>query len=310
MAEKDPITGAETTGHVWDDTLQEFNNPLPRWWLWAFYGTVIFAIVYWVIYPSWPIGKSYLKGIGNDITYTYIEKDTGKEVTVTTHWNTRALLQREMMSGEGALAQQAQLKKIAATSYADIAKDPEMQAFVQSFGKGIFGDYCAACHQTGGAGVMGHYPNLSDDAWLWGGDVADIENSIKNGRKGSMPAHKETLTETEITDLGHYVLSLSGESKQVDSAAKGKVLFEGKGACFACHTKEATGMKALGSANLTDQIWTIVDVKGLQTPEEKLAAVKSVIANGVQREMPAWKTRLNDRQIKVLTAYISSFSDK
>ncbi|MCK5813055.1 MAG: cytochrome-c oxidase, cbb3-type subunit III, partial [Cocleimonas sp.] len=265
MAERDPITGVETTGHVWDDTLQEFNNPLPRWWLWAFYGTVLFTVVYWTIYPSWPIGKSYLKGIGNTITY---KTDAGEEVT--THWNTRALLQYEMQNGAAALAQKAQLKKVAATSYEDMAKDAEMQAFVQSFGKGIFGDYCAGCHQTGGVGIIGEYPNLSDDAWLWGGDVADIENSIKNGRIGTMPAHKGTLSEVEITDIGNYVLSLSGESKATDSAAKGKALFEGKGACFACHTKEATGMKALGSANLADQIWTMVDVKGLESADAKL----------------------------------------
>ena len=305
MAERDPITGVETTGHVWDDTLQEFNNPLPRWWLWAFYGTVLFTVVYWTIYPSWPIGKSYLKGIGNTITY---KTDAGEEVT--THWNTRALLQYEMQNGAAALAQKAQLKKVAATSYEDMAKDAEMQAFVQSFGKGIFGDYCAGCHQTGGVGIIGEYPNLSDDAWLWGGDVADIENSIKNGRIGTMPAHKGTLTEVEITDLGHYVLSLSGESKATDSAAKGKALFEGKGACFACHTKEATGMKALGSANLADQIWTMVDVKGLESADAKLDAVKAVIANGIKRDMPAWKSRLDDTEIKVLTAYISSFSGK
>jgi cytochrome c oxidase cbb3-type subunit 3 len=304
MAERDPITGVETTGHVWDDTLQEFNNPLPRWWLWAFYGTVLFTIVYWVMYPSWPIGNSYLKGI-NTLTYT---TDAGEEVT--THWNTRALLRVEMESGATAMAQKAQLKKVAAASYGDIAKDTEMQAFVQSFGKGIFGDYCAACHQTGGVGVIGEYPNLSDDAWLWGGKVAEIEASIKNGRNGTMPAHKGTLAETEINDLGNYVLSLSGESKDTASAAKGKILFEGKGACFACHTKEATGMTALGSANLTDQIWTIADVKGLESAEDKLAAVKSVIANGVSRTMPAWKSRLDDTQIKVLTAYISSFSGK
>ena len=91
MAEKDPITGVETTGHVWDETLQEFNNPLPRWWLWAFYGTVVFTIVYWTIYPSWPIGKSYMKGVFNTITY---KTDAGEEIT--THWNTRALLQRDM----------------------------------------------------------------------------------------------------------------------------------------------------------------------------------------------------------------------
>ena len=310
MAEKDPITGVETTGHVWDETLQEFNNPLPRWWLWAFYGTFVFAIVYWVIYPSWPVGKSYLKGIGNDITYTYKDKETGKDITVTTHWNTRALLQRDMQSGASALAQQAELKKIAATSYENIAKDPKMMAFVQSFGKGVFGDYCAGCHQTGGAGVIGAYPNLSDDAWLWGGDVADIENSIKNGRNGTMPAHKDTLSETEIDALGNYVLSLSKEPSDAALAVKGKALFEGKGACFACHTKEAIGMKALGSANLVDQIWTMADVKGATSAEDKLAAVKAVISNGIKREMPAWKSRLTDTEIKVLTAYISSFSSK
>jgi cytochrome c oxidase cbb3-type subunit 3 len=305
MADRDPITGVETTGHVWDDTLQEFNNPLPRWWLWAFYGALVFSIVYWILYPSWPIGKSYLKGVGNNITYT---TDAGKEVT--THWNTRALLRVDMESGDAAMAQKAQLKKVAAASYGDIAKDPEMQAFVQSFGKGIFGDYCAACHQVGGVGVIGEYPNLSDDAWLWGGDVADIETTIKNGRNGTMPAHKGTLAEAEINNLGNYVLSLSGEPHDAAAAAEGKTLFEAKAGCFACHTKEATGMKALGSANLTDQIWTIANVKGLESAEDKLSAVKSVIANGVSRSMPAWKTRLDDTQIKVLTAYISSFSVK
>ncbi len=305
MAEKDPITGVETTGHVWDDTLQEFNNPLPRWWLWAFYGTVLFSIVYWTIYPSWPIGKSYLKGIGNTITY---KTDAGEEVT--THWNTRALLQYEMQNGDAALAQQAELKKVAATSYEDMAKDANMQAFIQSFGKGIFGDYCAACHQTGGVGVIGSYPNLSDDAWLWGGDVADIEATITNGRKGTMPAHKGTLSEEEITKLGNYVLSLSGEPHDAAAATDGKTLFEAKAGCFACHTKEATGMKALGSANLTDQIWTVADVKGSESASDKLAAVKAVISGGISREMPAWKTRLDKTQIKVLTAYISSFSGK
>ena len=305
MAEKDPITGVETTGHVWDDTLQEFNNPLPRWWLWAFYGTVIFAIVYWTIYPSWPMGKSYLKGVGNTITY---KTDAGEEVT--THWNTRALLQYEMQNGEAALAQKAELAKIAAASYEDIAKDADMQAFVQSFGKGIFGDYCAACHQTGGVGVIGSYPNLTDDAWLWGGEAADIENTIKNGHIGNMPAHKGVLSEAEITELGNYVLSLSNEPSDAALAKKGKVLFEGKGSCFACHTKEAIGMKALGSANLTDQIWTIADVKGQKSAEAELAAVKSVISNGVKRQMPAWKSRLDETQIKVLVAYISSFSSK
>ena len=97
MTEKDPITGAETTGHVWDDNIQEFNNPLPRWWLWTFYATVLFAIVYWTMYPSWPVGGTFLKGI-NTVTY---QTDAGEEVT--SHWNTRALLAREMQTGKSAL---------------------------------------------------------------------------------------------------------------------------------------------------------------------------------------------------------------
>jgi len=303
MAEKDPITGVETTGHVWDETLQEFNNPLPRWWLWAFYGTVVFTIVYWTIYPSWPIGKSYMKGVFNTITY---KTDAGEEVT--THWNTRALLQRDMQSGDVAMAQKAQLEKVKGMSYDDIAKDADTQAFVQSFGKGIFGDYCAGCHQTGGVGVIGSYPNLSDDAWLWGGTTTDIENTIRNGHLGFMPAYKETLNDTQLNEVASYVLSVSGEQADAALVAKGKDIFQGQtGGCALCHTEEATGMKEQGSANLTDQIWTMIDVKALESTEAKLSAVKSVISDGVIRNMPAWSSRLDDTQIKVLTAYINSF---
>jgi len=303
MAEKDPITGVETTGHVWDETLQEFNNPLPRWWLWAFYGTVVFALIYWTIYPSWPIGKSYMKGVFNTITY---KTDAGEEVT--THWNTRALLQREMQSGDAAMAQKAELEKVKSMSYADIAKNADTQAFVQSFGKGIFGDYCAACHQTGGVGVIGSYPNLSDDSWLWGGTTADIENTIRHGHLGFMPSFKGTLSEEQIDETANYVLSLSGEEADSALAAKGEEIFQGQtGGCHLCHTDQGSGMKEQGSANLTDQIWTIADVKHAASKEAKLNAVKSVIKNGVQRTMPAWSSRLDDTQIKVLTAYINSF---
>ena len=207
------------------------------------------------------------------------------------------------------MAQKAQLEKVKGMSYDDIAKDADTQAFVQSFGKGVFGDYCAGCHQTGGVGVMGAYPNLSDDAWLWGGTTGDIENTIREGHLGFMPAYKETLTDTQLDEVSHYVLSVSGESADATLAAKGKDIFQGQaGGCSLCHTEEATGMKEQGSANLTDQIWTIVDVKGLESADAKLAAVKSVVKDGVMREMPGWKSRLSDTEIKVLTAYINSFS--
>lgn len=294
---KDPITGVETTGHVWDDTLMEFNNPLPMWWIWTFYATVIFAIVYWVIFPSWPTGlndRGYFAGTSS-ISYV---NDAGKEVS--THWNTRALLANETQNDPNEIKRQKYLKKVAATPYDDVAKDPDMKNFALSYGKGIFGDYCAACHQSGGQGVIGHYPNLVDDAWLWGGEIADIEMSIANGRKGNMPPFAKTLSEAEITETSHYVLSLSGTDHDAASAEKGKAIFNGKGGCMACHTPTGVGMKALGSANLTDKIWTQANVPAAT---DKVAAVADVIASGIQREMPAWKTRLSADEIKVLVAY-------
>jgi cytochrome c oxidase cbb3-type subunit 3 len=167
---KDPITGVETTGHVWDDTLQEFNNPLPTWWLWAFYGTIIFSIVYFILYPSWPTGlvdKGFLKGT-KTLTFKSDSLKDGKRIIaggkeVTTHWNTRALLAVEMQTDPNELKRQKMVKKVAAMSIKDVAQDANTASFVRAYGKGIFGDYCAACHQAGGQGVIGHYPNLVDD---------------------------------------------------------------------------------------------------------------------------------------------------
>ena len=297
---KDPITGAETTGHVWDDNIMEFNNPLPRWWLWAFYGTVIFTLIYWVLYPSWPtnlVEGGYLKG-SKTITY---KSDAGKEIT--THWNTRALLAHQMQTDKLAVRQQEMVKTVAATSFDQIASDPEKSQFVLAYGNGIFGDYCAGCHQAGGQGIIGAYPNLVDDAWLWGGDATDIETSIRKGRKGNMPAHSSSLTSTETHQVAHYVLSLSGESVDSASAASGKEIYNTKG-CSGCHMPTGVGMKALGSANLTDKIWTQANVPGAKELAAKVDAVKAVISDGIQREMPAWESRLDDDEIKLLVAYI------
>lgn len=304
---KDPITGVETTGHVWDDSLMEFNNPLPMWWLWTFYATVVFAIVYWIIYPSWPSGlteKGYFTGT-SEITY---KNDAGKEVT--THWNTRALLAYEMQNDENELKRKKYLKEVAALPFEEIAKDSDKSAFVRSYSKGIFGDYCAGCHQTGGEGVIGHYPNLVDDAWLWGGDAADIQASIANGRKGNMPAFARTLSDAEITSVANFVLSLSGTEHDVTEATRGKALYNGKAGCMACHTPAGTGLKALGAANLTDKIWTQANVPAAQSAKEKVDVVKAVIKEGIRREMPAWKTRLSEDEIKVLVSYLQLLSAK
>jgi cytochrome c oxidase cbb3-type subunit 3 len=300
---KDPLTGAETTGHVWDDDLQEFNNPLPRWWVWTFYATIIFSVVYWIIYPSWPVAGTYLKGMG---TITY-QTDAGEEKT--THWNMRALLQNEMQTGTQAMKQKEYLTKVAAAPFDQIADDPDMAAFVRSYGNGIFGDNCAACHQSGGQGVVGLFPNLVDDDWLWGSQPEQITQTIVHGRNGYMPPYRETFSEEQTHQVANYVLSMSGMEADQEAAVKGEQIFNGhKGGCYQCHTSEGTGMYAQGSANLTDQIWTVANLPGADTPEAKLEAVKNVITNGIQRQMPAFSSRLSDTEIKVLVAYLKQLS--
>jgi len=311
---KDPLTGVETTGHVWDDTLMEFNNPIPGWWLWAFYGTIIFTIAYWVIYPSWPTGlsdKGYLYGTST-ITYKSDLIKDGKKIVaggeeVTTHWNTRALLAHDMQNDPNELKRQEMVKKVAATPLATVVKDPQQSAFVLAYGKGIFGDYCAGCHQAGGQGVVSHYPNLIDDAWLWGSDSADIEQTIRKGRTGNMPAHKASMTDAEIGQTANYVLSLSGETVDTVASEHGKKLFNTKG-CSGCHMPTGVGMKALGAANLTDKIWTQANVPAAVDTEAKVKVVKTIIADGFKREMPAWESRLGNDEIKVLVAYIKLLS--
>ncbi len=285
----------QTTGHAWDGDLQEFNNPLPSWWLWAFYATVIFSIVYWVLYPTWPVGKSYTKGVGNDITYTTVD---GKEVT--THWNTRALLQKDL--AEARKDQAKYIEQLKAASYSDIAKDEEKSAFAYSMAKVLFADNCAACHQGGGNGVIGPYPNLLDDAWLWGGTYEQIEQTIKNGRTGNMPAFKAQLSAAQIDNVAEYILSLSGHEVTADKAAQGEGVFSSN--CAVCHGQDAKGQVIMGSANLTDSIWTIANVPAATSLEGKKAAISNVIRNGKSRQMPAWNNRLTDTEIKILTFYV------
>ena len=285
----------QTTGHAWDGDLQEFNNPLPSWWLWAFYATVIFAVVYWVLYPTWPVGKSYTKGVGNDITFTTTD---GKEVT--THWNTRSLLLKELADARGEQAKYIEQLKTA--SYSEIAKDAEKSAFARSMAYVLFADNCAACHQAGGKGVIGPYPSLADDAWLWGGSYEQIEETIKNGRGGNMPSFKAQLSATQIDDVTEYVLGLSGHEVDAAKATQGQTVFSAN--CAVCHGQDAKGQVFMGSANLTDSIWTIANVPAATTLEAKKATITSLITNGKSRQMPAWKDRLSETEIKILTFYV------
>lgn len=287
----------QTTGHAWDGDIQEFNNPLPGWWLWTFYATVVFAIIYWVLYPAWPVGNSYTKGMMNEITYTTTD---GK--TKTTHWNTRALLMKDMQDARA--AQEKYLKDINASTYEEIRSSEEKSAFAYSMAKVLFADNCAACHQSGGNGVVGYYPNLLDDAWLWGGSFSKIQETITNGHNGAMPGFKGRLNDKQISDVAEYVLSLSGNEMNSAAVQRGKKVFTTDGGCIACHGADAKGQISMGAANLTDQIWTIADVSGADTAEAKISAVMTVVKNGKTRQMPAWKDRLSATEIKMLTYYV------
>ena len=289
----------QTTGHVWDGDLQEYNNPLPAWWVWAFYATVVFALIYWVLYPAWPLGNGFTKGMD---TITYVN-NLGQTKTVP--WNTRALLMKEM--NKAAAAQKPYFAKVMATPYAQIVHDPELSNFVLSAGRSLFLNNCAACHQSGGQGLHGLSANLTDDYWLYGGTFAKIQQTITYGRHGYMPPFRDVLSGTQIGDLANYVVSLSGQPADPAAAKTGDVLFHSEtAACYYCHGAAAKGRSVIGSANLTAPVsWIWTAYKSSNTPAENVAAVAHTIEGGVYKGvMPTWKDRLTPVQIKVLTAYV------
>jgi len=301
MSDAKKTQGAvQTTGHAWDGDIQEFNNPLPSWWLWSFYATVVFAVVYWIFYPAWPVGGAYTTGVMNEITF--IDSDGSEK---TTRWNTRALLLKDLQEGKSATLSREYLEKVKDADYQTILSDAEMMAFTRSMAVGLFGDNCMPCHGAGGAGVMGLFPNLADDDWLWGGTVEEVEATIANGRYGFMPAFRGTFNAQQLDDVASYVLSLSGQEADAASVTRGKNIFQtSEGGCYYCHGTDGKGMKSQGSANLADQIWTIADVPGADTVEARKVAVKHVITNGAQRSMPHWSDRLDSTEIKLLTVYV------
>ncbi len=301
-----PSGTVQTTGHAWDGDLQEYNNPLPRWWLWSFYGTIVFSVLYWLVYPSWPVGDSWLKGFGT-VDYTVVDQTTGKEQEKEYRWNTRSLLLEDLGAAITDPQRKAMLAKVEAADYEQIVKDPKTMEFVRSVGKGLFGDNCAACHGRGGQGVIGLYPNLTDDDWLWGGNMAQINETLVQGRNGFMPAFGPVLSAEQLDDVAQYVLTLSNEAEAGEASARGKEIFQGQvGGCYYCHGVDGKGIPSQGAANLTDKIWAIVNIPALKSPQEKQAALKTFIAKGVNntRVMPGWNDRLSPTDIKLLAVYV------
>ncbi|MGA7071609.1 cytochrome-c oxidase, cbb3-type subunit III [Bradyrhizobium sp.] len=278
----DSVSGRHTTGHEWDG-IKELNTPLPRWWVLTFYATIVWAVGYWVVYPTWPLVSGYTAGV--------------------LHYTNRAAVTKDL--AELAVIRGDSMKVLAGASLAEIEKDPKLLALSRALGKTVFADNCAPCHGTGAAGAKG-YPNLNDDDWLWGGTLAQISQTIQFGaRSGDPKAHEGQmlafgrdgmLKPEQIVTVASYVRSLSGLSTEPGfNTAAGKKIFDEN--CVACHGKDGKGNQEVGAPNLTDQIW-------LYGSDE--ATIVETITNGRAGVMPAWIGRLDPLTIKALTVYVHS----
>ena len=282
-SEHKPQPQAATTGHEWDG-IRELNTPLPRWWLWLFYATIVWSIGYWIVYPSWPLISSYTNGAFD--------------------WHSRAAVATDLAALK---AQRGPMTaRLEATPLADIEANPQLLDFARALGRAAFADNCAPCHGAGGGGARG-YPNLTDDEWLWGGELADIEQTIRHGARSgddkghqsSMPAFGRDgmLKRDDIIAVANYVRSLSGLSTAQGADLKlGAKVFADN--CAVCHGPDAKGKRSVGSPNLTDKIW-------LYGPE--LQTIIDGVWNGHGGVMPAWSAKLDDVTIKALTVYVHTF---
>ena len=278
--ELDTLTGIETTGHEWDG-IRELNTPLPKWWLWVFYATIVWAIAYSIAFPSWPWLSGYSKGLLG--------------------YSTREQFGERMAAFDASRA--GWYERIAATSLQEINDDPELLQIATAGGKVIFGNNCAPCHGTGATGRPGGFPALVDDDWLWGGTIDDIYTTIRHGvrndadteaRFSQMPAFgvDGLLTAAQINAIADHVLALSGQGQD---NAEGATLFAEN--CASCHGELGKGEATLGAPDLTDQIWLYGGSK---------AAIVSQITKPKLGVMPAWAHRLSDVEIKQVATYVHS----
>ena len=274
----DDVTGIDTTGHTWDG-IKELNNPLPRWWLWTFYLTIIWGIGYTIAYPAWPMVSRATAGMLG--------------------YSTRAEVAEEIARVEQANAGIS--AQLAAADLNTLSENPELMRFATSAGGAVFRNNCSQCHGSGAAGAVG-YPNLLDDDWLWGGDFDNIAYTIRHGirneedwdaRYSEMTAYDEIFTDEEVDATVQYVRLISGQDHDATLAAAGEGLFLDN--CAACHGDDGAGNRDLGAPNLTDAIW-------LYGGDE--ASLEHTIRFARFGVMPPWGSRLTEAEIKAVTAYV------
>jgi cytochrome c oxidase cbb3-type subunit 3 len=261
-------TTTEDTGHVWDGDLRELNNPLPRWWLGMFYISLVFSAGYLLLYP----GLGTFEGLLG--------------------WTSRGEYEEEVKIADakfGALYEQYQAQDIAT-----LAKNPK----AQKMGERLFANHCATCHGSDARGARG-FPNLRDDDWLWGGEPANIEQTILDGRVAGMPAWGIPLGgEAGVSDVTDYVLSLSDRTHDAEAALRGQEKFNMF--CIGCHGVDGKGNVALGAPNLTDKTW-LYGASRLRISE--------TIDKGRQGHMPAHRDFLGEVKVHLLAAYIYGLSN-
>ncbi len=280
---KKPVNPApsepDTTGHVWDG-IEEYNNPLPRWWLWTFYATIVWGLAYTIAYPAWPLIREATPGLLG--------------------YSTRAEVAEDIAAVE---AQNATInERLASAELVAIADDAELFQYAVNGGRAVFATYCSQCHGAGAAGVQASgYPNLLDDDWLWGGTIEDIHLTITHGirnedfdsRYSEMPAFGDILAPEEITQVVNYVMSLSGTPDDPAMAAAGEELYLDQ--CSSCHMEDGSGDRFQGAPNLTDAIWLYGG------DAETLTETVTYSRFGV---MPPWNTRLSEAELRAVSTYV------
>jgi cytochrome c oxidase cbb3-type subunit 3 len=278
--ELDPHSQTETTGHEWDG-IKELDTPLPRWWLWIWYASILASVVYWVLMPAWPGISGYTKGLRGHSDRAAV----GQEL---------AALQTLRSAGDA---------KLRNASLEQIERDPELQAYALQVGGSVFGDNCATCHGAGGGGTKG-YPNLRDDVWLWGGTLPQIQRTITVGvRSGHPQAHGETvmpafgrdqlLKPEQVSELTEYVVALSGRKADTGAVGRARQVFADN--CASCHGPAGTGDPAKGVPNLTDAEWLFGSGR---------EDIRAQIHNGQNGVMPTWERRFSAETIKALAVYL------
>jgi cytochrome c oxidase cbb3-type subunit III len=277
--EKDAVSGRETTGHEWDG-IKELNTPLPTWWVYVLYATILWSVALFIAYPSFPGISGYFGGIVG--------------------YSAREELALKIRAEEARRA--PYLDRIRSASLEDIRRNPELVGYAVAGGRVAFSENCAGCHQAGGAGTKG-YPSLADDDWLWGGRLADIQRSIQYGIRSTHPDARSSLMprfgldgildRRQLDDVTEFVLSLSRRSTDASAAGRGATVFAEN--CASCHGEKGTGQRDLGAPNLADGIWLHGGDK---------AAVAKSIAEGRNGVMPAWIDRLDPAVVKMLTIYV------